>query len=96
MISLSASVSSLMIGESVILTCSVTLLDGVTDTPTFVWEGPGIIPTPSDPFISGQVVNSTLTVNGIRTSQAGQYKCTAITIFNVSDTVEIVVQSKLT
>ena len=36
-----------MAGDTVTLTCSVTLPNGVTDTPVFQWEGPnGVTDTP--------------------------------------------------
>ena len=70
--------SPVMAGESVTLTCSLTLPDGVTSTPDFQWEGPGgVTPTPADSTTSGQTVSSDLTLSEISTSQAGQYTCTA-------------------
>ena len=77
MISLSSSTSSPMAGESVSLTCSVTLHGAVNSTPVFQWAGPGDTPTPAAPTTSGQVVNSTLTLRAVKISQAGQYTCTA-------------------
>ena len=66
-----------MAGDSVTLTCSVTLPDGVTGSPEFQWEGPGETPDPAAPSTSGQEVTSELTLSPIRMSQAGQYTCTA-------------------
>ena len=77
MISVSSSTSTLIAGDSVTLTCFVTLPDGVTGSPEFQWEGPGETPDPAAPSTSGQEVTSQLTLSAIRTSQAGQYTCTA-------------------
>ena len=96
---LSPSTSSPTAGESVSLTCSVTLPGTVSGSPVFEWVGPGDTPTPADPSTSGQVVTSTLTLSAVRTSQAGQRTCTAsvegTTLAN-SSTVDITVQSKWT
>ena len=81
--------------ESVSLTCSVTLPDGVTGTPDFQWEGPsGVTPTPADSTTSGQTVSSDLTLSEISTSQAGQYTCTATLSGSISTSTTITVQSK--
>ena len=94
-ISITSSPSSpVMAGDTVILTCSVTLPPGVTGTPDFQWEGPGVTPTPADPTTSGQVVSSDLTISEIATSQAGQYTCTAtLDETSVSTFVTITVES---
>ena len=97
MISLSPSTSSPTAGESVSLTCSVTLPGTVSGSPVFQWAGPGDTPTPAAPSTSGQVVTSTLTLSAVRTSQAGQYTCTASvegTTLTKRSTVDINVQSK--
>ena len=75
-ISLSPSTSSPTAGESVSLTCSITLPGTVNGTAVFQWVGPGDTPTPADPSTSGQVVYNTLILSAVRTSQAGQYTCT--------------------
>ena len=95
MSSLSSSTSTPMAGESVSLTCSVTLPGTVSGSPVFQWVGPGHTPTPAAPSTSGQVVTSTLTLRAVRTSQAGQYTCTAsLEGSTVSSTVNITVQGK--
>ena len=82
-------------GESVSLTCSVTLPDGVTGTPDFQWEGPGrVTPTPADSTTSGQTASSYLTLSEIYTSQAGQYTCTATLSGSITTSTIITVQSK--
>ena len=92
---LSPSTSSPMAGESVSLTCSVTLPGTVSGSLVFQWAGPGDTPTPAAPSNSGQVVTSTLTLSAVRTSQAGQYTCTAsLEGSTVSSAVDITVQSK--
>ena len=67
----------IMARDTITLTCSVTLPSGVTGTPVFQWEGPGVTPTPPDPTTSGGMVSSDLTLSEISTSQAGLYTCTA-------------------
>ena len=98
MISLSSSPSSpIVAGESVILTCSVTLPAGVTGTPDFQWDGPGVTPTPAAPTTTGQEVSSVLTLSAIATSQAGQYSCTAtLSGSSFSTDLNVTVQSKFT
>ena len=98
MISLSSSPSSpIMVGDSVTLTCSVTLPAGVTGTPDFQWEGPGVTPTPAAPTTSGQEVFSVLTFSGIATSQTGQYSCNAtLRDSSISTALNVTVQSKFT
>ena len=97
-ISLSSSPSSpIVAGESVTLTCSVILPAGVTGTPDFQLEGPGVTPTPAAPTTSGQEVSSVLTLSAIATSQAGQYSCTAtLSGSSVSTDLTVTVQSKFT
>ena len=68
-ISLTPSPSSIMAGDIVTLTCTITLPSGVTDTPVFQWEGPGgVIPTPEDSMTNGQTVSSNLILTAITTS----------------------------
>ena len=87
--------SSVTAGNTVTLTCSVTLPDGVTGTPDFQWEGPsGVTLTPADSTTSGQTVSSDLTLSEISTSQAGLYNCTAILSGSISTSTIITVQSK--
>ena len=84
-----------MAGRSVSLTCSVALPGTVSGSPVFQWAGPGDTPTLATPTSSGQVVTSTLTLSAVRTSQAGQYTCTAsVEGSTVSSMVDITVQSK--
>ena len=85
----------IMAGDSVTLTCSVTLPDGVTGSPEFQWEGPGETPDPAAPSTSGQEVTSQLTLSAIRTSQAGQYTCTAsLGDFTENATADVTVRSE--
>ena len=92
-----------MTGDTVTLTCSVTLPSGVTDTPVFQWEGPsGVTDTPvfqwegvnSTSMTNGHTVSSDLTLNGISTSQAGEYTCNATLSGSITDSIIITVQSK--
>ena len=89
--------SPITAGDNVTLTCSVTLPTGLTGTPDFRWEGPGVTPTPDDPIASGQRVSSDLTLSEIATSQAGQYTCTA-TLNGTPHVSHVIidVQSKIT
>ena len=95
-VSLTSSPSSpVMAGESVTLTCSVTLPDGVTGTPDFQWEAPGgVTLTPATPTTSGGTVFSDLTLSEISTSQAGQYTCTATLSGSITTSTTITVQSE--
>ena len=85
-----------MAGESITLTCSVTIPYGLNGIPEVQWKGPRQIPNPTSPsVVSGQELTSTLTLSAIRTSQAGQYTCTAsLTDFNRNDSKIVVVQGK--
>ena len=84
-----------MAGDNVTLTCSVTLPSGVTDTPVFQWEGPsGVISTSVTSMTNGQTVSNDLTLDGITTSQAGEYTCTATLSGYITDSIIITVQSK--
>ena len=94
-ISLTPSSPAIMAGDSVTLTCSISLPSGLTDTPVFQWEGPGVTPTPADPTSSGGVVSSILTLTSVSTSEAGLYSCTASLRGEISTNTIITVQSKV-
>ena len=94
-ISLTPSSPAVMAGDSVTLTCSLALPSGVTGTPVFQWEGPGVTPTPDDPTSSGGVVSSILTLTSVSTSEAGLYSCTASLRGEISTNTIITVQSKV-
>jgi hypothetical protein len=64
-------------GQVVKLTCNVTLQGTLTGTPTFSWQGPGLLPTPVVSFPSEHVVTSELIFNSINSSHEGKYTCTA-------------------
>ena len=83
-----------MAGDTVTLTCSVSLPSGVTGTPVFQWEGPGVTSTPANPTTSGGMVSSDLTLSEISTSQAGLYTCTATLDGFINTSTIITVQSK--
>ena len=96
--------SSIMAGDNVTLTCSVTLPSGVTGTPVFQWEGPSVVTdTPVFQWEGSSGVNSTsmtngscdLALNGITTSQAGEYTGNAtLSGYITDDSIIITVQSK--
>ena len=86
-----------MAGDSVTLTCSVTLPTGVTGTPDFQWEGPALIPMSYDPSTREQMVSSGLTLSDITTSQAGLYTCNAtLNETSISASLTVAVHSKIT
>ena len=94
-----SSSSNPVAGESVTVTCYILLAEGVSHDVHFQWEGPGEIPDPAPSSTVGEVVTSELTLSYIRTSQAGQYTCTAsLCGFSVSSTAttNVSVQSKFT
>ena len=96
MVSVSSSTSAAVAGDSVILTCSVTLPDGLTGSPEFQWEGPGDTPYPAPSSTSGQEVTSQLTLSAIRLSQAGQYTCTAsLSDFTASKFIAVAVSAAI-
>lgn len=64
-------------GQTVKLTCEVTLQGTLTGIPTFSWQGPGLLPTPVISSLSEHVVTSELIVNSINSSHEGRYTCTA-------------------
>ena len=84
-----------MAGDFISLTCSVIIPYGLNGIPKFQWEGPGKTPDPAAPSTSGQEVISKVTFSATRTSQAGQYICTAsLGDFNRSGSTNVIVQSK--
>ena len=92
---ISVSKPLIVAGDSVTLTCSMTLPNGVTGSPEFQWEGPGETPDPAALSTSGQEVTSQLTLSAIRTSQAGQYTCTAsLGDFSENATADVTVRSE--
>ena len=91
-ISLTPSSPTVMAGDSVTLTCSLSLPSGVTDTPVFQWEGPGVT---DDPTSSGGVVSSILTLTSVSTSEAGLYSCIASLRGEISTNTIITIQSKV-
>ena len=93
-ISLTPSSPTVMAGDSVILTCSLSLPNGVTGTPVFQWERPGVTPTPADPTYSVGVVSSILTLTSVSTSEAGLYSCTASLRGEISTNTIITVRCK--
>ena len=95
-ISLTSSPSfSIMAGDTVTLTCSVTLPSAVTDTPVLQWEGPtGINSTSVISMTNGITVSRNLILDGISTSQAGEYTCTATLSGSITHSITITVQSK--
>ena len=88
--------SSIVAGNSVTLTCTISLPTGVTDTPSFQWEGPGVTPTPTDPTSSEGMVSSTLVLHEVATSQAGLYNCTASLRGSIDNSTALIVQSRST
>ena len=77
--------SPIMIGDSVSLTCSAELPNGVVGPPSFQWDGP-----------EHDSLGSTLSINAIELGQAGQYTCTVIiSFFNISESIDVSVQGKL-
>ena len=91
-ISLTPSSPTVVAGDSVTLTCSISLPSGVTGTPVFEWEGPGVT---DDPTSSGGVVSSILTLTSVSTSEAELYSCTASLRGEISTNTIITVQSKV-
>ena len=83
-ISISSSKSSLVVGESVALTCSATLSD--SSNIQYVWSGPAMNDSRS---------NRILSLHNIHLSEAGEYKCSA-SLHNSSITagIPVVLQCK--
>ena len=74
--------SLVMIGDTVTLSCSAVLPNGVVGPPSFQWDGP-------DDTAAG----STLVISAIELGQAGRYTCTVvISFFNISESTNITVQ----
>ena len=86
-----------MVGDSITLTCSVVMPDGVTGTPDYQWMGPagGVIDTATHSS-NDQSVSSVLTLSEIAPSQAGEYICTAALANGPSNatSINVTVQSK--
>ena len=79
-----------LIGETVTLTCSVTLPPGVSGTPYFQWEGPGGVALDwSQPSSGGREMFSELPITQIIPSNVGEYVCTATLNGSVSNTTTI-------
>ena len=79
-----------VIGGTVTLWCAATQ---VTRAPDFQWTLPGGI-THSTPPETEDSSTTSLALKEIKTSQAGQYNCTATVIGSKTDSTYIVVQSK--
>ena len=89
--------STAMAGDTVTLTCSLTLFEELTITPDFQWVGPdGVTLTGAYQVTIGQTLfSSVLQLHWIKASEAGQYNCTAILgRYITSNTTTITVQSK--
>ena len=86
-ISISSSKSSLVVGESVALTCSATLSDNINASSIqYVWSGPAMNDSGSSQILS---------LHNIHLSEAGEYKCSA-SLHNSSITagIPVVLQCK--
>ena len=86
---------SVMAGESLTLTCSASLQDGITGSPTLMWTGGGN-QLPGDASLDGP----SLTFAPLNTSHGGLYTCTGrLTIPEAgvdvagANTARVVVQS---
>ena len=89
--------STVMAGDTVTLTCSLTLFEELTVTPDLQWVGPGgVTLTGAYQVTIGQTLfSSVLQLHWVRASQAGEYNCTAILgRYTTSNTTTITVQSK--
>ena len=80
-----------MAGDTLTLTCSISLPPGVNGTPVFNWKGPGESPTPANLTTSGGVTYSELTLDVIAASQAGLYKCIASLGGSISTNITVTV-----
>ena len=81
-----------MAGDTLTLTCSISLPPGVNGTPVFNWEGPaGETPTPANPTFSERVIYSELTLDVIAASQSRLYKCIAILGGAISTNITVTV-----
>ena len=72
-ISLTSSPTSIVAGDDVTLSCSLSPARGVSGTPFFQWEGPV-----NDSNIIRERLYSQVLLNEITTSQAGVYNCSVI------------------
>ena len=91
-ISLTYSPSSIVAGDSVTLTCSLTPTSGISVTPDFKWEGPGVneISTSGSKSMFSQLI-----LTDILTSHAGVYICSAtFEQGNFSTNTTLTIQSK--
>ena len=70
-ISLTSSPTAVAAGNDVTLSCSISPARGVSGTPFFQWEGPGVN---DSNIIRGRLYSQVL-LNEITTSQAGVYNC---------------------
>ena len=70
-ISLTSSPTAIVAGNDVTLSCSISPARGVSGTPFFQWEGPGV----NDSNIIRERLYSQVFLNEITTSQAGVYNC---------------------
>ena len=82
-----------MAGDTLTLTCSISLPPGVNGTPVFNWERAGEIPTPAiiPTSSGGMTYSSELTLDVIAASQAGLYKCIAILGGSISTNITVTV-----
>ena len=83
--------SPIMAGDSLTLTCYVSLPAGVNGSPFFHWEGPEESLVPAEPISSGGMIFSHLTFDVIAVSQAGLYKCNISLGGFISTTINITV-----
>ena len=86
-ISISSSKSSLVVGESVALTCSATLSDSSnTSSIQYVWSGPAMNDSGSSHI---------LPLHNIHLSEAGEYKC-SVSLHNssIAAGIPVVLQCK--
>ena len=70
-VSLTSSPTSVVAGDDITLNCSISPPGGVSGTPFFQWEGPGV----NDSNIIRERLYSQVLLNEITTSQAGVYNC---------------------
>ena len=80
-----------MAGDTLTLTCSISLPPGVNGTPVFNWERAGEIPTPANLTSSGGMTYSELTLDVIAASQSGLYKCIASLGGSISTNITVTV-----
>lgn len=90
----SSSFSSIVAGDSVTITCTVTLPDSVPPTLNIDWQKPDDLYTPVYPITSGQTVTSKLFISNIATSEAGKYTCNVTMSDTDHASIYITVQSK--